>query len=167
MQMLIHADVRRTSRRPCAELLDNVKGILFMSTPHRGSHYASIGSICANMLEAVSFGTSANTALVHELRCGSKTLQEISNAFAFLGADMRIYTFIENCRMEWLTDVVSLNPQTESILASTVLTLINRSSRRIRQDSMFATRTYFTLTGTTGQCVDFAAKPRTTRTLSE
>ncbi|KAI2621919.1 hypothetical protein GGS26DRAFT_255256 [Hypomontagnella submonticulosa] len=105
-KMLIHADVRRTSRRPCAELLDNVKGILFMSTPHRGSHYASIGSICANMLEAVSFGTSANTALVHELRCGSKTLQEISNAFAFLGADMRIYTFIENCRMEWLTDVV-------------------------------------------------------------
>jgi hypothetical protein len=104
---MIYANERRGKRDYCAELLDSVKGILFIGTPHRGSAAASLGSICADMLKAASLGRSTNTTLIKQLREGSNMLQEISNAFAFLGADVRIYTLIEGDRMDWLSYAVS------------------------------------------------------------
>ncbi|OJJ98455.1 hypothetical protein ASPACDRAFT_61967 [Aspergillus aculeatus ATCC 16872] len=103
---IMYANERRDKRASCAEFLDSVIGILFMGTPHRGSEVASLGSICAEMLQAVSLGKRTNTTLLKQLREGSQVLQEISNAFAFLGADIHIYTLIESDSMNYLRDVI-------------------------------------------------------------
>lgn len=60
---MIYANERRDTLDYCA-LLDSVKGILFMGTPHRGSDAASLGSICAEILNAVSLGRT-NTTLIN------------------------------------------------------------------------------------------------------
>jgi hypothetical protein len=58
------------------------------------------------MLNAATWGTSTNTTIIRELKQGSQALQQISNAFAFLGADVRICTIYETDRMDWLKDPV-------------------------------------------------------------
>jgi hypothetical protein len=103
---MMYANVRRNIRVPCQEFLDSIKGILFMGTPHRGSQAASLGSICADMLKAASWGRNTNTTLIKVLKEGSAELQTLSNDFPFLGAGLAIYTFIESESMSWLKDPV-------------------------------------------------------------
>jgi hypothetical protein len=82
----MYANERRDKRASYEVLLGSVKGILFIGTPHRGSGAASLGLICAQMLKAASLGRSTNTTLINQLKEGSEMLQQISTAFAFLGA---------------------------------------------------------------------------------
>jgi hypothetical protein len=79
---------------------------MFMGTPHQGSTTASWGAMGADMLRAASLGTSTNTALVKELKENSKTLQEISKDFTFLGVGVMIYSFVETEGMDYLSGEV-------------------------------------------------------------
>ena len=102
----MEAHVKQGSQHECLELLNSLKGILFMGTPHQGSGTASWGAMGADMLRAASLGTSTNSALVKELKEKSKTLQEISKDFPFLGVRVSIHSFIETEGMDYVSGVV-------------------------------------------------------------
>jgi hypothetical protein len=55
-------------------------GSIFLGTPHRGSHSASIGVTASRAARAL--GISANDRLVKALLEGSETLERINEAFA-------------------------------------------------------------------------------------
>ncbi|KGO78310.1 hypothetical protein PITC_059230 [Penicillium italicum] len=103
---LEYAQQRRDQRPECLELLKSIKGILFMGTPHGGSNSALYGGMCADMLKAACLGTRTNSALIKELKQGSRTLFEISKNFPYLGAHVSIYSFIETDRMDFLSQVI-------------------------------------------------------------
>lgn len=102
----MEAHVKQGSQHECLELLSSLKAILFMGTPHQGSGIASWGAMGANMLRAASLGTSTNSALMKELKENSKTLQEISKGFPFLGLGIKIYSFTETEGMDYLSGEV-------------------------------------------------------------
>lgn len=54
-----------------------------------------LGKICANILKAATMGMTTNVSLLKVLETNSETLQDISETFASVSADMKIFTFIE------------------------------------------------------------------------
>ena len=58
-------------------------------------------------LRAITLGMTTNTALVKVLETGSETLQDISEVFGIVAADMKIFTFIETEFMTGFGLVVS------------------------------------------------------------
>lgn len=107
IQAIMTAHNRRDKQPEYMDLLDSIKGVLFMGTPHQGSEIASLGSVCADVLEAVSLGRNTNSPLIKELKESSNTLQDISHAFAHLGADLSVHSFFETEKMDFLGNVVS------------------------------------------------------------
>lgn len=158
------ANERRNKRRACSDLLGNVKGIVFMGTPHRGSATASLGSMGAEMLKAATLGTSTNTTLIKQLKESSKMLQDISNAFTFLGADFPIQTFYETEIMDWLTEVVSRQSRNNRAAVALIVRM-NRSLPKIQRGLIYLTRMSFLLMGITQTYVNFPGRLRITGSL--
>lgn len=59
------------------------------------------------MLRAASLGRNTNTKLIEALKNNCHEFMDISSNFVFRGADMDIYTFIEQEAMDFMSDLVS------------------------------------------------------------
>jgi hypothetical protein len=91
------------------ELLRNVKGIVFMGTPHRGADIAYWGSFVTDVLRLASLGRNTTSKLLPDLQKGSKTLSEISSQFVHRGSGLNIVTFFEVEIVDFLGYVVSFD----------------------------------------------------------
>ena len=87
-------------------LLDNVKGVIFFATPHRGSDLAFWDHIAARVAQAATLGFSFNTKLSKDLKVNSEMLKRISESFTYRGWNFKIRSFYEtelmqslNCRV--------------------------------------------------------------------
>ncbi|KAL1860723.1 hypothetical protein Daus18300_009066 [Diaporthe australafricana] len=85
-----------------AAILYRVFGIFFFGTPHRGSELAPLGSIISRALRAGALGSHTNSQLVKELDRKSTSLSHISNSFKEHGHKIRIVSFVETEKMDWL-----------------------------------------------------------------
>ena len=66
-----------------------------MGVPHRGAAIAKLGSFFASILEATTAGRITNTALLKNLKKGSKPLQEISELAVQRLSNLAICSFYE------------------------------------------------------------------------
>ena len=82
------------------------KAVVFMGTPHRGADAAAWANFAAQALKALQMGTATNTSLVSDLRKNSKTLSQISQQFVERGSTLRIKTFYETNKMEYMNCLV-------------------------------------------------------------
>ncbi|KAJ9156533.1 ankyrin [Pleurostoma richardsiae] len=82
-------------------ILKSVAGVVFMATPHRGSAFATWGSIVARMIRLAQFGSGTNAELLSTLANNSKELQSISGQFVERGQGMKIVTFYETEALEY------------------------------------------------------------------
>jgi hypothetical protein len=87
-------------------LLGNVKGIVFMGTPHRGSSVASWVNIFSRVLNAAQLGSATNSALLNVLEMRSETLLNISQQFVERGAMFQIRTFYETEKLDFMNCLV-------------------------------------------------------------
>ncbi|POR32464.1 NACHT and WD domain-containing protein [Tolypocladium paradoxum] len=75
-----------------SDVISNVRGIIFLATPHRGSQYAKILN---NILSAI--GTSRK-AYVAGLGLQSAALQDINESFRKHGDDLLLFSFYETLK---------------------------------------------------------------------
>ena len=75
--------------------LRNVKGIVFMGTPHRGSGAAYWADFFSRALSAVQLGLRGDNNLLSDLKQNSRTLSDILLQFLEIGASLPIRTFYE------------------------------------------------------------------------
>ena len=87
-------------------LLEMAKGVIFMGTPHRGANVASWAKFAAQALRALQMGTATNKSLLSDLRKNSKTLAQISQQFVERGSTLRIKTFYEGNKMDYMNCLV-------------------------------------------------------------
>lgn len=86
-------------------LLQQVHGIVFMGTPHRGGDLAYWANYLANILKIALLGTRTNPRLLADLQKNSPALADISKQFVERGQKLDILTFFEQER--YLGTVVS------------------------------------------------------------
>ncbi|KAM0813696.1 putative Ankyrin repeat protein [Seiridium cardinale] len=89
-----------------SKLLKCIHGVVFMGTPHRGSGLAQWGSILGSMLRAASVGNSTNSQLTKDLEENSRVLSVISESFIDRGQDLKIYSFYETEKLDYLNTLV-------------------------------------------------------------
>jgi hypothetical protein len=89
------------------DLLNRVRGVAFMGTPHRGSDSAFWASFLANVLYVANVGLNTNRELVAALKKESTTLSKLSEQFIERGARLQITTFYETEKFDYLNCVVS------------------------------------------------------------
>ena len=82
------------------------KAVIFMGTPHRGADAAAWADFAAQALRALQMGTGTNTSLVSDLRKNSKTLSQISQQFVERGSALKIKTFYEGKKMDYMNCLV-------------------------------------------------------------
>ena len=87
-------------------LLEMAKGVIFMGTPHRGANAAAWAKFAAYALRALQMGTATNKSLVSDLRKNSKTLAQISQQFVERGSTLRIKTFYEGNKTDYMNCLV-------------------------------------------------------------
>ncbi|KAI9857467.1 MAG: hypothetical protein M1813_008217 [Trichoglossum hirsutum] len=87
-------------------LLQRVRGVVFMGTPHRGSNVVSWTDFLARALYAIQVGTGTNKDLLSILRRDSKVLSDISRQFIDIGAKLQIRTFIETELLEYMNCLI-------------------------------------------------------------
>lgn len=93
--------------------------VLFLGTPHNGSSKAKLASIGRRMLDVMAPSKVCDTdgQLVDALQEGSETLQNITDQFAPLMKQFRIYFFWEqektNIGLKW--DYVSHTSSTQEL----------------------------------------------------
>ena len=70
-------------------------GVVFLGTPHRGSHHASLGILAANVCRAMLQDT--NTGILRSLEQNSEVLERIGEAFErmMIRERMEAYSFVE------------------------------------------------------------------------
>ena len=70
-------------------------GVVFLGTPHRGSHHASLGILAANVCRAML--QDANTNILRSLEQNSEVLERIREAFErMMTREMvKVYSFVE------------------------------------------------------------------------
>jgi len=71
------------------------KGIIFMGTPHRGTDFASWGTLLSRLANALTLSSTMRTDLFKDLETGSKTLSTISRQFIQRGSLIQIVSFYE------------------------------------------------------------------------
>jgi hypothetical protein len=76
-------------------LLSKVHGIVFLSTPHRGSDVAWWASFPAKLLKAAQLGTGTNTAHLKALTKRSEEFSCISQQWVERSQNLVIRTFFE------------------------------------------------------------------------
>jgi predicted alpha/beta hydrolase family esterase len=79
-------------------LLQQIAGVVFMGTPHRGANIADSMSYLASGLHLAQFGAGTNRELLACLKKDSTVLAEITQRFAACCQDMKIVSFYETRR---------------------------------------------------------------------
>lgn len=74
-------------------------GIIFLGTPHRGSHYANIGTAVANVIKLTYPGIE--TQIIESLRKDSFVLRDLADDFRNLHSDFRIVSCYEQKPTKW------------------------------------------------------------------
>ncbi|KAI9853089.1 MAG: hypothetical protein M1838_001590 [Thelocarpon superellum] len=87
-------------------LLEKIKGIAFMGTPHRGASPAFWATLVADVLSAATVGFSTNRDLVKALKRDSPVLADVSKQFIERGADFPIVSFYETEKFSNLNCVI-------------------------------------------------------------
>ena len=72
------------------DIVNSISSIVFLSTPHRGTHLAET----LNRILQVSFLTSP-MAFIAELAGGSQTLQKLNEQFRHVAPKLQIVSFYE------------------------------------------------------------------------
>lgn len=96
-------------------LLNQVIGVTFFGTPHRGSDLGQWARMLSGILNTCLLGTSTNFQLTKDLERKSKTLEVISKSFIERGKDMKIYSFYETEKMEHMNCKVILYPSASKV----------------------------------------------------
>ncbi|KAF3764298.1 hypothetical protein M406DRAFT_351665 [Cryphonectria parasitica EP155] len=87
-------------------ILDHVQGICFFGTPHRGSELAPWGSTVSRILRAGVMGSHTNSQLTKDLERKSHMLSQISKSFLQHGRRLKIVSFTETEKLDWLNCLV-------------------------------------------------------------
>ena len=82
------------------------KAVIFMGTPHHGADAAAWANFAAQALRALQMGTATNTNLLSDLQKNSKTLAQISQQFVERGSSLKIKTFYETNKMDYMNCLV-------------------------------------------------------------
>jgi len=77
------------------QILRSTKGIIFLSTPHRGADLASWMSIFTNLINVASFGQGIRKDLIKNVERDSSLLIAISNQFIHRATALKIMSFTE------------------------------------------------------------------------
>ncbi|KAL6829124.1 hypothetical protein J3E69DRAFT_364751 [Trichoderma sp. SZMC 28015] len=76
-------------------LIEKIRGVVFLATPHRGSDLAYWDSIGTRIVRAATLGMTTNSKIVKDLKVDSEMLKRISDSFAYRGAAFKIRSFYE------------------------------------------------------------------------
>jgi hypothetical protein len=79
-------------------LLERIKGLMFLSTPHRGADIAYWAGYAAKLTELLELGRGTNKSWVKGLKKNSKEFANISTQFIERAQYLRIRTFYETDR---------------------------------------------------------------------
>ncbi|KAI9773876.1 MAG: hypothetical protein M1840_006102 [Geoglossum simile] len=96
------AVVRAHERDRYSLVLKYIRGVAFFGTPHRGADSAYWCSIFSNLLKTASLGVHTQSNLPKDLELQSRALREISKAFVDRAKDLRIFSFYETDKMDFL-----------------------------------------------------------------
>ncbi|KAJ5714747.1 uncharacterized protein N7483_011928 [Penicillium malachiteum] len=77
------------------ELLSQIKGVVFLGTPHRGSHAATIANIASSTVNYLLPGQAIKKPLMKALSTNSNELEEISRSFLARTSLLKIASFCE------------------------------------------------------------------------
>ena len=80
-----------------ALLANNIKGVVFLGTPHRGSDLANI----LNLILTISF---SSRSFVKQLNSNSEGIRAINNSFVHRVDSLKLVSFFEteNTRFKWV-----------------------------------------------------------------
>ncbi len=81
------------------DLLQNIRAVVFLGVPHRGSDIAYWATFAANILQFGQLGLGTNPAYVKALQRNSPMFANISTQFALRAEQLLIRTFYETERM--------------------------------------------------------------------
>jgi pimeloyl-ACP methyl ester carboxylesterase len=90
-----------------APMLDRVRGVIFMGTPHRGSRLASLAKPLANIINASLLSKRIRSDLLGNLQNSSSILADVSTSCVHRLASLRIVSFYEQNFLEPLGRLVS------------------------------------------------------------
>ena len=100
------AVVRAHEHKRYASIKRCMKLILFFGTPHRGSEMADLATTFGRILKAGSLGTNTNTQLSKDLEADARILESINTSFIPRTANLRILTFFETVKMDYIKALV-------------------------------------------------------------
>ncbi|KAK1707429.1 hypothetical protein BDP67DRAFT_569049 [Colletotrichum lupini] len=83
-------------------ILDQIHGVVFFGTPHRGSSLAAWDEIGTLIVKASTLEYATNSKLSSSLKVDSKFLRRTSESFAARGEDFEVRSFYESVRMKGL-----------------------------------------------------------------
>lgn len=104
---MVQAYNRAQSESRFKDLSKRIIGVMFFSTPHKGSAVASFASILGRALSGASLGAHTNAQLVKDLERNSPKLEQVSNTFLQNAHHLRVITFHELNKMEYMSSLVS------------------------------------------------------------
>lgn len=87
-------------------MANSVCGILFLGTPHKGSHLASFMGVMSDVVKSL-LGRSGD-AIIEDLSSNSRHLLELDQLLRFKLAKIDIYSFYELLPLEPLSRPVSI-----------------------------------------------------------
>ncbi|KAK4155684.1 hypothetical protein C8A00DRAFT_41698 [Chaetomidium leptoderma] len=129
-------------------ILDNIHGVAFFGTPHRGSDLAFWDRIGTSLSHIGTLGYLGNSKMSKSLKVNAKMLKDITDSFAHRGGKFGIRTFYETERMTGLNGRVveqqsaTLGWPNELAIAAaanhTNLVKFPSSSNQRYQDAVFA-----------------------------
>jgi hypothetical protein len=92
--------VRASSKELHADIKKSTIGVMFMGTPHRGSHAATLGSIVANVAKSLLLDIS--TRHLEELVPGSRELQKLTADFLtdMMEPQIEVVSFFETSKLK-------------------------------------------------------------------
>ena len=81
-------------------ILECVRGVVFMGTPHRGSELATLAKSLGNIINAAFLSKQVRSDLLDNLKKSSSTLAEVSKSCVYRLASIRIVSFYEQNYLE-------------------------------------------------------------------
>lgn len=108
-----------------------------MGTPHLGSAIAGKGNVMLAILKSVvsvgGFGANVENKLVKGLKSNSQELWEITTSFTHRAGKIKeIVTYVEQCVVPGMTDLVSSDP-----LSSSICLLLTFSARLLTSGQLY------------------------------